>query len=203
MPVQSLLIGITGGMGAGKSTVATLYREQGYPVLSADEIAREIVSPGAPALSEIAKLFGTESLAPDGTLNRSYVREKIAQDPDLRRKLERITHPRIQNRSLFLARQAFGQGARLVFYEAPLLFEAKSDSKMDKVICVRADDNLRLQRIMDRDDCSREQALLLLSSQMSQEEKIRRSDYLIDNSGTENELKKKALALLNKLSPKN
>ncbi len=198
--LPKLLVGITGGIGAGKSAVATVYRELGYPVFSADEIAREIVEPGTPALREIRELFGSEAMKADGTLDRAFVRKCIAEEPPLRFKLETITHPRIQARTLQLAKQAFSEGAKIVFYEAPLLFEAKSEKKMDKVICVHADDKIRIKRVVKRDGGTRELAEKLLASQMPQAEKMRLSDYAIENNGSEKELKKAALSVLERLN---
>lgn len=186
-------------MGAGKSAVASLYREQGYPVFSADEIAREIVEPGQPALAEIAALFGPSALRPDGTLDRAALRARIAQDPSLRLKLEAITHTRIQARTLELANAAFAAGAELVFYEAPLLFEAKSEQKMNKVICVHADESVRLARVVSRDGGDRSLAEKLSRSQLPQEEKMRRSDFLIENDGDHATLRARALAVLDAL----
>ncbi len=196
---KRLLVGITGGIGAGKSAVATLYREAGFPVFSADEIAREIVRPGSSALKEIRLLFGPSSIKLDGNLDRSLVREKITGDPSLRQKLDAITHPRIQKRSLELAEAAFEGGAEIVFYEAPLLFEAQSDHTMDKVICVHAPDTLRIERTMKRDGTTREAAEMLLASQMPQEEKMRKADFLVRNSGELAELRINALETLKEL----
>jgi dephospho-CoA kinase len=195
-----LLVGITGGIGAGKSAVAAIYRAAGYPVFSADEIAREIVAVGSPALPDIEAVFGPLALRADGTLDRAYLRERISADTALRLKLEAITHPRIQARSLELAEQAFAGGAEIVFYEAPLLFEARSDRTMDKVICVHAPDDLRLERTVKRDGGTREAAEKLLRAQMPQDEKMRKADYLLENAGTEEELKEAALALLSAIS---
>lgn len=200
--VKKRIVGITGGIGAGKSAVATLYREAGYPVFSADEIAREIVDVGSSALGEIAQVFGPQSLRADGSLDRAYVRQAMASHPDLRLKLEAITHPRIQARSESLAREAFAKGATIVFYEAPLLFEAKSDRAMDKVICVHAPDEMRIERTMKRDGCSREEAEKILRSQMLQEEKMRRADFLIENAGDLAQLKAAAMLVLVALARK-
>ena len=192
-------MGITGGIGAGKSLLATFFRDHGYPVFSADEIAREIVAPGSPALEEVRALFGPSSIRADGTLDRALLRQKIAADPALRLKLEAITHPRIQARSQELARDAFAAGATLVFYEAPLLFEAKSDRQMDKVICVHAPDEVRIARTRARDGGTREQAEKLLRSQLPQEEKVRLADFAIENAGTEADLRAAAETLLKQL----
>lgn len=192
-------MGITGSIGAGKSAVAQLYREAGYTVLSADEIAREIVMPNAPALKEIRMLFGPQALRMDGTLDRALVRAKITENPGLRLQLEAITHPRIQARSAALADAEFKRGAKIVFYEAPLLFEAKSDTSMDKVICVHAREDLLLERAMRRDGSSREAAAQLLAAQIPQSKKMSRSDYLVRNEGDLNELRVNALEVLEQL----
>jgi dephospho-CoA kinase len=196
---QQLLVGITGGIGAGKSAVASVYREAGYTVISADEIAREIVRPGSPALKEIRLLFGAQAIKLDGNLDRAFVRAKITADPELRLKLEAITHPRIQKRSLELAQAAFADGEEIVFYEAPLLFEAKSDHSMDKVICVHAPDEVRIERTMKRDGSAKEAAEKLLASQMPQDEKMRLSDFLVRNSGSLAEMQHNAMEVLKEL----
>lgn len=196
---KQLLVGITGGIGAGKSAVATVFREAGYPVFSADEIAREVVRPGSSALKEIRLLFGAKAIKMDGNLDRPYVREKITADPSLRQKLDAITHPRIQRRSLELAQAAFDGGAEIVFYEAPLLFEANSDHSMDKVICVHAPDEVRIERTIKRDGSTRIAAEQLLAAQMPQDEKMRKSDYLVRNSGNLAEMKINAMEVLKEL----
>lgn len=196
---KGLLIGITGGIGAGKSALAAVYRELGYPVFSADEIAREIVAPGQPALDEITAVFGEKALQPDGSLDRAFVRARILESPPLRHRLEAITHPRIQDRSLALAHESFAAGSPIVFYEAPLLFEAGSGRSMDKVICVHAPDELRIARIIKRDGGGREEAEALLRSQLPQDEKMRRSDILVENSGDLSALREEAEKVLTSL----
>lgn len=168
-------------------------------MISADEIAREVVRPGSSALKEIRLLFGAQAIKMDGNLDRAYVRSKITADPTLRQKLDSITHPRIQKRSLELAQAAFDDGAEIVFYEAPLLFEAKSEHGMDKVICVHAPDELRIERTMKRDGSPREAAEKLLGSQMPQDEKMKKSDFLVRNSGDLAEMKLNAMEVLKEL----
>jgi dephospho-CoA kinase len=185
---KTLWVGITGGIGSGKSTVSRIFAEAGYDVLSADEIARELTQPGAEALPEIQKLFGNKTLATDGSMDRAHLRNEIIRDPALRLKLEAILHPRIQALSKQKAAELFKAGKKIVFYEAPLLFEAKSEKQLDKVITVHANDALRVERVMKRDKCSREQAEKLLASQMPQAEKMKRADFLIANDGDEEKL---------------
>jgi dephospho-CoA kinase len=179
--------------------LARIFANAGHPVLSADEFAREITAPGSAGLAQIAAAFGEVVLLPDGSFNRSGMRALIAKDSGARLKLESITHPLIQARSLAAAQELFARGAGLVFYEAPLLFEAKSDHKMDKVICVTAPEELRLKRVMDRDGRGLEEARALMASQIPQEEKAARSDFVIENAGSEAELSLRARDLLKKL----
>ena len=196
---KHLWVGITGGIGSGKSTVSRVFAEAGYPVLSADEINRELTQPGGQALGEIRNVFGDEAISGDGALNRGFLRAEITRDPKLRLKLEAIMHPKIQAESKRRVDELFQQGKKIVFYEAPLLFEAKSEKALDLVVCVHASDETRIHRVIKRDHCSREQAERLLRSQMPQEEKMRRSDFLIENEGSQHELVAAAEETLKKL----
>lgn len=197
---KHLWVGITGGIGAGKSAVARIFAEAGYPVLSADEINRELTQAGGAALGEIQAIFGARAIAADGSLDRGFLRAEITRDPSLRLRLEALMHPRIQKLSREKAEALFASGASLVFYEAPLLFEAGGGSAMDTVITVHAPDSVRVERTMKRDKCSRELAEKLLASQMPQEEKMKRADFLIENSGDEKALRAAALEVLSKLT---
>lgn len=199
---KHLWVGITGGIGSGKSTVSRVFAEAGYPVLSADEINRELTQPGGHALGEIRNVFGEEAITGDGSLDRSFLRSEITRDPNLRLKLEAIMHPKIQAESKRRVEELFQQGKKIVFYEAPLLFEAKSEKALDLVVCVHASDETRIHRTMKRDKCTREQAEKLLKSQMPQDEKMRRSDFLIENEGSERELAAAAEETLKKLEAK-
>ena len=197
--MKNRLVGITGGIGAGKSALARVFTEAGYPVLSADELAREVVAPGSEVLGEIVAVFGPSALAADGSLNRGWVRSAIAGDSTLRARLEAITHPRIQALSLARAAELFQRGKELVFYEAPLLFEAGSDRSLSAVICVHAADEVRVDRVTKRDGRPRGEVEKLLRSQMPQEEKMRRSDYLVLNEGSEADLRARGLEVLAEL----
>ncbi len=196
------VIGITGGIGAGKSLLAKIYAAAGFPVFSADQIAKEIIAKGTPGWQEIVDTFGKEILGPDGEIQRTLLRERITKNSAERQKLDAITHPKIQKRSAELFGKAAQQGHSLFFYEAPLLFEANSDKKMDAVICVHAPDEVRIQRTMARDGSQRDQVEKLLKSQLPQAEKIKRSDYTLLNDGDTTQFKAAALALLERLKAK-
>ncbi len=191
MDNKTILVGLTGGIGAGKSTVAKLLQEQGFPVLSADILAREVVAPGSAALQEIVKYFGAELLQSDGSLDRKALREIIFDNAEKRKNLESITHPKIQALMLVKAQELFQKGNSLLFYEAPLLFEANSETRLSAVACVWAHDSVRVKRIMERDQCSNAEAEKILQSQMPQYEKKIRSDFLIENSDGLQELREK------------
>jgi dephospho-CoA kinase len=185
---KRLFVGITGGIGAGKSAFGRALEGLGYTVLSADTIAREITAPAGEALPGIRAAFGDQAFRADGTLDRGFLRGQIAIDPEARRKLEAITHPLIQKRCRVLAEREFSRGAPLVFYEAPLLFEAKSEHGMQAVICVAAADSVRLARVLARDGGTLAQAEALLAAQMPQAEKVKRADIVVWNDGAESAL---------------
>ncbi len=199
MKKNYILIGITGGIGAGKSTVADFYRSLSYDVISADQLAREITLPGSKANKEIAKYFGEKSLQKDGGLNRSFIQEKIIQTPALREKLNSITHPKIQKLCKEKAQLLSKNKFKIIFYEAPLLFEAKSNSKIDAVICVSSTTENKIKRTIRRDGVSRLQAKKILTTQLSQKEKEKKSDYIIRNNSSLAILKKQSLVVLKKI----
>lgn len=197
------LVGLTGGIGSGKSALARFFQEQGIPVISADDVARVVTAPGSQALQKIQCIFGNEVINHNGTFNRIFVRKKILENAQLRKELEKITHPLIQAQTQKQVKQLFKQGYSLVIYEAPLLFEAKSDHGMDAIICVIADDKIRLKRIMARDSTNKEEAKKILAAQMPQEEKAAKSTYVISNNGDLAALKQNALEVLEKIKAKN
>ncbi|MFS8523229.1 MAG: dephospho-CoA kinase [Limnochordales bacterium] len=180
---RGIVAGLTGGIASGKSTVARMFAELGAAVVSADEIAREIVEPGQPAWEEIRGAFGDEVLNPDGTLNRRRLGAIVFADEARRRRLERITHPRIRE---VMARRIedLAAGGTPVIAEIPLLFESEASlSLVDVVIVVYADPELQLERLMARDGLGREQAEARMAAQMPIEEKVMRADFVIDNDG--------------------
>ncbi|MBE0598814.1 MAG: dephospho-CoA kinase [Desulfuromonadales bacterium] len=178
-----MILGVTGGIAAGKSLVSELFRQLGAEVVSADQLAREAVAPGSPVLHRLVAQFGEEILTPQGELDRKVLAERIFADPTARQHLNRIIHPAIA--ALAEERlQAAARRSSLVVYEAPLLFEAGAEKRVDAVLAVRIDDELQLQRLMTRDGLSRSQAQARVAAQLSQEEKVGRADFVIDNSGS-------------------
>ncbi len=178
-----MVLGVTGGIATGKSSVARMFQTLGAVVVSADELAREVVVPGAPALRHLVECFGPSVLLGDGTLNRKALAEIIFANPKARADLNRIMHPAIAR----LAEQRLGelsQGQRLVVYEAPLLFEAGAEGRVDAVLVITASERQQVRRLMDRDEIGEPAARARIAAQMPLAEKVRRADYVIDNSGT-------------------
>ena len=174
-------VALTGGIGSGKSTVSDLLAERGAIIIDADAIARAIVEPGEPALTEIAEAFGAVMIGPDGRLDRGRLAALVFDDPDALRRLNAITHPRIAQRSTELIAQA-PTGA-VVVYDMPLLVEQGPDALTgwDHIAVVDCPDDVRLGRLvargMDADDAHRRMA-----SQATREERIAVADTVIDNS---------------------
>ncbi|GAB4181681.1 MAG: dephospho-CoA kinase [Geothermobacteraceae bacterium] len=177
-----MVLGITGNIASGKSRVAARFGELGAVVVSADQLAREAVEPGTPALAAIVRRFGEAVLQDDGSLDRQKLGGLVFADAEARRKLEMITHPAIARLAEERLRQLRGT-KKLVVYEAPLLFEAGAEGRVDRVLVVTADEEVRLARLMARDGLDRRAALQRIRAQLPQEQKAARADYVIDNSG--------------------
>lgn len=185
MPSGIRVIGLTGGIATGKSSVALFFTERGIPVIDADQLARDAVLPGSPALDQIVSLFGPEMLTHDGLLDRKRLGALIFSNPVKRRQLETILHPEIRKRAEELISQAAEAGHQRLIYMAPLLIEAGATDRVDAVWVVTVRPEIQLERLMRRDGISREQAELLIGSQMPLSEKERFGSVVIDNSGTE------------------
>ena len=179
-----LLVGLTGGIATGKSTVSEMFRRLGGVIIDADLLAREVVEPGEPALAEIVAEFGPGVVGPDGRLDRKALGAIVFADPERRRRLETFTHPRIRER--FAARlEALGaEGFRgLVFFDAAVLIESGNYRNMDRLVVVVTDEATQIERLMARDGIGRDEALRKIRSQMPLAEKAKLADHVIDNSG--------------------
>jgi dephospho-CoA kinase len=182
-PRPFLLVGLTGGIATGKSTVDVVLRELGAVVIDADVLAREVVEPGEPALAEIAAEFGRGVLGPDGRLDRKALGAIVFADPERRRKLEAMTHPRIRERFQRRLDQLAAENFRgLVFFDAPVMIESGNYRNMDRMVVVVTDEATQVARLMARDGIDREEALRKMGSQMPLAEKAKLADYVIDNS---------------------
>jgi len=182
-------IGITGGIGSGKSTVTDFLREKGYPVIDADAAAREIVKPGSPVLMELADEFGEVILMPDGSLNR---KELAAQAFSCKKKkiaLDRITHGAILSSIKNELQRIKAQGdASLIFVDAALMVETGLYQFMDEIWLIKADEKIRINRVMTRDRVEQSHVLERMKFQLSDEKKSEYASRVIDNSKTKSEL---------------
>jgi len=184
------IIGLTGGIATGKSTVTNYLREQGFTVIDADDLAREVVEPGTFGLEAVGTYFGPEVLTDKGVLNRESLRARIFDKPAVRLLLERILHPLIQWRSNQEFEFCRGQGMKIVFYDAPLIFEKNIERRFDEVICVAASPENQVKRLTKRSQLLKAEAEKIISSQLSLEEKCARSQHILHNDGSISELKK-------------
>lgn len=196
------IIGLTGGIGSGKSTVSGYLREKGYKVSDADLIAHQITEPGTETLDELVSAFGNEILDSNGRLRRKYLASIAFTDAVSEKTLNRITHKGIKKQLEAEIEENRKNGERLMFLEGPILFEAGVNRWCDYMWLVTADMDKRLKRVMQRDDTSEEQVKQRIACQMSDEEKVRLSDEVLDNSGNREELCVKVDKLLEKYENK-
>jgi len=181
-----LIIGLTGGIACGKSTVAAMLAERGAFVVDADRIAREVVMPGEPALAEIAVVFGQAVIRDDGTLDRRKLGEIVFADPEKRKRLEAITHPAIRERMWSRIRRVKAdEPGRIVVADVPLLYETGQQGLYDGVVVVYAPREVQIRRLMARNpELTEAQALERINAQMDIERKKELADWIIDNGGS-------------------
>lgn len=179
-----LLVGLTGGIATGKSTVTAMLASPSVRVVDADALAREVVEPGTPALGQIVAEFGREVLQADGRLDRARLGEIVFPDPVKRKRLEAITHPAIRARfEKIMADLERAGWDGILIWDAALLVESGGNKKMDRLVVVTTDAATQLRRLMARDGVSEEAARGRTASQMPLAVKARYADYVIDNSG--------------------
>ncbi len=176
------LVGLTGGIGSGKSTVAALIAQAGIPVLDADQIAREVVLPGQPAMAEIAAAW-PEAVAEDGSLDRLKLGALVFADSDARARLQAITHPKIQAQAMDRVRALEAQGHKLAVYEASLLVETGRHGDFDALVVVTAPEDTQVERAVARGPLSEVAVRARLGAQLPLDEKIKVASHVIDNGG--------------------
>jgi dephospho-CoA kinase len=183
------IIGLTGGIGSGKSTVARRFAELGASVYSADEIARRALDPGEPCYQRVLNEFGKSILAADGTINRKALAKIVFSDERKRTILNEIVHPYVIDK-LFSRAEAdlSNKSGAIALFDIPLLFESGLDGRMDRTIVVACDEQERIRRIVARDRVTPEHALKRIRAQMPEEERRQRADYVLENSGSLDEL---------------
>ena len=175
--------GLTGGIGAGKTTVAELFQNSGIPVVFTDEVGRQAAARGSDGLAEIVGSFGAGVLDESGELDRRKLGALIFDDPDKRRHLEGILHPRVRNFSQELFKNLEHAGNPLVIYESALLYETQRHTEMSGVILVTAGEEQRIVRVRFRDGSNEAEVRKRIRAQMDEEEKRSLADHIIDNSG--------------------
>jgi len=178
-----ILVGLTGGVATGKSTVAKMFKQCGATAINADLLARQVVEPGKPAWREIVRTFGKTVLDPNRTLNRHALGAIVFGNRTKLRRLERIIHPRVaREQQRLVCRISKGKPRAVVIYEVPLLFEAGVDKRVDKIIVVTADRETQIARLKTRNGLSRAEAIRRISSQMPLAKKIQQADYVLNGT---------------------
>lgn len=184
-PNKPYIVGLTGTIGAGKSTCAAAFKKLGVPVVDADRIAYDLCAPGGAGLEAIRRAFGAAYVTDEGAYNREKMRGTIACDPAALEKLNALLHPLI---GAEIEREIAACAAPVLVYDCPLLFETGEDARADTVLLVTADEATRLSRLMARDGMSEDQARARSALQMGEAEKISRADAVLCNNGSAEEL---------------
>jgi len=178
-----ILVGLTGGVACGKSSVARLFQDCGAILIDADVLARTVVERGKPALKDIARVFGKKALQTDGTLNRPALGKIVFASPAKLKKLNAIVHPRVAREQAKMAREIASQEPHaIVIYDAPVLIEAGAQKRMDKIIVVSADEKTQMKRLHNRNHLSKAEALRRIKIQLPLSKKIALADYVIDGT---------------------
>jgi len=194
------LVGLTGGIGCGKSTVSKVFLDMGVPVIDADHVARQVVEPGQKAWEKIREEFGPCVIGEDGHINRKLLGQLIFEDKKKRVKLNDITHPEIAKQIGLLILRYLLCGHQFVIIDSPLLFEVNTWIRLvHKVIVVSCSEELQLKRIVERDAMSEEDARSRMRAQMSTEEKCKRANYVIHNDGHVQETRRQTVLIYEEL----
>lgn len=189
------IIGLTGGIGAGKTEVARLFAKREIPVINADKLSREVVEPGTRGLKSVIDQFGESVLRPDGGLNRKGLAARVFKNAKDRKKLEAILHPLIRERAEAHLSLLEESGARVVVLESPLLFEAGQDDLCDAVIVVVSDEELRARRCKRRDGMTLESFKARMAAQMSDKARVKLADIVVENNSSLESLRRSVEAI--------
>lgn len=196
------VIGLTGGIATGKSTVSQMLVKAGLPVIDADLIARQLVQPGEPAFREIVQAFGAEILQKDGSIDRKLLGRLIFAQPSRRRRLNQITHPKIIQAIEDELARLKTKGIPLVILDVPLLLETGMDAMVDEIWVVACSRDVQVQRLQDRDKLSLEETEDRLRAQMPLDEKKKFAHQIIDNSRDIDHTRRQVLSLVRSLQPR-
>ncbi|MBQ1546442.1 MAG: dephospho-CoA kinase [Clostridia bacterium] len=189
-----IIVGLTGPTGAGKSTVSKMFEEQGFAVINADEIAREVMLPESICLKQISAVFGDDCINDDGSANRAVIARKAFSSKENTKLLNDITHPHIFLRVLKRCREFIGSGQEYILFDAPVLFESNSDIMCDVLVCVCAPKDVRIKRLMARDGKTEKEILRRMAAQHNDEYYTSRCDIVIDGGENFDNVRECAIA---------
>ena len=193
---KKYIVGLTGGLASGKSTIAQILIERGFDVIDADEVARDVVKPGSASLEKIVKRWGIQILNDDGSLNRKKLASIVFKDKSQREELEKILHPEILNRMIQLAENSADE---IVILVVPLLFEEQLDEWCDFTVSLTAPDEVRIERAMKKHKISREMVQDRMKTQLSEKKRNSKADYVVNTDCTIEEIQSKVDNLINKI----
>lgn len=182
-----MILGLTGGIATGKSLVSDYFKSQGYPVIDADQVSRQVVEVGSTGLNQVADRFGSHMLLENGELDRKKLGRLIFSDSEKRKELNAILHPLIRKEIFHQLGRLKQEGHDLIVLDLPLLFESGYEDHVDQVMVIHIDEDLQMERLMKRDELSRKEALQRIQAQMPLKEKMKRAHVLIDNSRSKDE----------------
>ena len=191
-----IIIGLTGNIGCGKSSLSSIFIQEGIDIVDADIVARQIFE-DKELLNQVFDTFGSTIKNEDNTLNRKALANIVFNDDKELVKLNNLTHPAIRKKILNEIENLRIQNKKVAILDAALLIESDYLNHIDKLVLVKCDEKVQIERIKNRDNCTEEEAISRIKSQMSQSEKEKYADYIIDNTGTFDELKEKASILIN------
>lgn len=178
------IIGLTGGIASGKSTIASFFKDEGIPVIETDQIAKTILQPGSDAFNKVVKHFGEEILLSEGIINRKALGERIFKDEHERDILNQIVHPEVRIITQSKADVLKKEGHAIIVIDVPLLFEAGFDQDVDQTLVISVPKDIQIERLMARDGIEKAYALKKINAQMPLKEKRKRADFVIDNRGS-------------------
>ncbi|WP_318247667.1 dephospho-CoA kinase [Solibacillus merdavium] len=179
-----MIIGLTGSIASGKSTVAKMIQSYNLPIVDADQVARQVVEPGSPTLLKIAEVFGQDVISEDGTMDRAKVGSLIFHDESKRQQLNAIIHPAIREEMIRQRDEFISYGEKNVFMDIPLLFESKLEHFVEKIIVVSVTEGVQLERLMERNDLTEEDAKARIGTQIPVKDKEALADAVIYNNGS-------------------
>jgi len=181
---MTLIVGLTGGIVGGKSTVASMFRDLGAKIIDADKLGHSVIFPNKPAWKKIVKIFGKDILQNDLTINREKLGKIVFTNQTFLKKLNEVTHPEITKMIKKEIDSATNNQEKVLIIDAALIYEAKIDRLMDKIIVVYIDKDEQIKRLIKRNNFSRDEALQRIRSQIPMKEKAKMADYVIDNSNS-------------------